>query len=240
VSQASQQLAISEKYLDDLSKRDIQVVTRFAEDYPPLLFELNDPPPLLYVRGQLPDQKRKIVTIAGSSSASEDGIRIAVELARRLTADDVQIVATLSAGGGASAHLGGQAGKGATFAVIDSGLDHIQPSENLPVAIDIAQTGGVFGEYPPDVEPADDNYEQANRILAAISQAVIVTEVYQNSKVTLDLLDCCSQIGKLTFLMVDPAPGALVDETSLDQANRCGAIPMIGFDKVAEIVRSLV
>jgi len=158
--------------------------------------------------------------VAGSSRATDNGIRLAVELARRLTEAGVQVVATLQSGTGASVHLGGKAGKGATFAVLDSGLDHIQPSENLPGAIDIAQEGGVFGEYPPDVEHAADNYIQTNRLLAAISQAVIITEVYQDSQVTLDLLNCCSQIGKLVFLMVDPGPGALVDETSLDQANR--------------------
>jgi DNA processing protein len=240
VSQAREHFEMAEEYLAGLTSRDIQVVSRFAPEYPQLLFELNDPPPLLYVRGRLPDQNHRIVTVAGSSQATEDGIRITVEVARKLAEADVQIVATLQSGAGASAHLGGRAGAGATFAVLDSGLDHIQPSENLPVAIDIAQEGGVFGEYPPDFEQTADHYIQTNRILAAVSQAVIITEVYQDSRVTLDLLDCCSQIGKLTFLMVDPEPGALVDEVSLDQTNRFGAIPMIGFDKIDEIVRSLV
>jgi len=125
VSQACLQLDEAEKYLDGLTKRDIQVVTRFAPQYPQLLFELNNPPTILYVRGQLPDQGLKTVTVAGAANATDEGIRISVELARRLTKADVQVVATLRSGVGASTHLGGKKGNAPTFAVIDSGIDHI-------------------------------------------------------------------------------------------------------------------
>ena len=98
----------------------------------------------------------------------------------------------------------------------------------------------MISEYPPDTIYTDNSYKSTNRLLAAISQAVIFTEFYEDSKRTLDLLTCCSQIGKMVFVMINPEYGALTDEKSLNRAISCGAIPMVGLDKVDDIVVSLV
>lgn len=237
---ATEQLDLAEDYCTRLKERDITITTRFDEIYPPLLFELNDPPPLLYVRGKLPALENKSVAIVGTSKAGNKGIELAARLARELVAKEVRLIASLHTGIAAAAHLASANAEVSSFAVLNGGLDNLDLAEEMPVAIDIAQRGGIVSEFPPEAETDPDNYQAANRLIAGMAQAVVVIEVYHDSEATLDLIKCCSEIGKLTFLMVDPKIGALADEESLKAAATHGAIPMVGWDKVEDIVNSLV
>lgn len=238
----------SHKHLDEagdyqaaLNRRDILVISQLDDSYPSLLMELNDPPPLLYVRGKLPGRDRKTVAVVGTSNATNAGIQLTVALGKAFAQAGVQVISSLRRGIAAAAHLGSRAGNGGgSFSVLGSGFDHIDPPEHAPVAIDIAQDGGVISEYPPEREPDADAYTASNRLVVGLAQAVVVTEVYSDSACTLDLLKFCSEIGKLLFLMVDPEPGALADEGSLDKAVRYGAIPIVGWERIDDIIRSLV
>ncbi len=240
IARASEKLHEADQYVNELKQRDISVHSRFAKDYPSLLFELNDPPPLVYVRGKLPDQQQKTVVVAGSHNAGEKGMEITARLTRQLVEAGVQVIAPLDTGIAAAVHLAARAAGGRSYAVISGGFDHIKESTEMPVAIDIVQSGGVISEYAPDTKSSDVAYKESNRLLAGLGQAVVITEVYKDSKRTMDLLDCCSQIGKLLFLLVDPGMGALADETSVNHAAHCGAIPMVGWEKVEDIINALV
>ncbi|MEA3296503.1 MAG: DNA-processing protein DprA [candidate division Zixibacteria bacterium] len=240
VSGASKFLSEAADYYSDLSNRDILVRTRFDTDYPQLFFELNDPPALLYVRGKMPDRTMKTLTVVGTTEATNEGIELTVKLADTCTRAGIQIVSSLNKGIDAAAHLGAKKTNGTSFAIFESGFDYIDPSEEIPLAIDIARTGGVLSEYPPDQAGNSDSRELTNRLLVGISQAVVVTEVYSNSTRTLDLLSFCNQIGKLSFVLIDPIYGVKADEDSLGKAISCGAIPMVGLDKIDDIIKSLV
>ncbi|MCK4371899.1 MAG: DNA-processing protein DprA [candidate division Zixibacteria bacterium] len=228
------------RYRADLKQRDIAIHTRLDDDFPPLLFELNDPPPLLYVRGRLPDRTRKSVAIVGAEEATNQGIELTVTMGRRSAEAGVEVVSSLRRGIDAAAHVGAKAGGGVSFAVVSGGFDHIDLTEQMPLAIDIARTGGVISEYSPDAEPDTDTYRACNRILVGLAQAVVITEVYKDSVTTLDLLSFCNETGKLTFILIDPRNGALADKDSLSEAARCGAIPMVGLDKINDILDALV
>ena len=240
IATATDKLDQAEEFYNQLIARDINVVSRFDDDYPQRLFELNDPPPLLYVRGLLPDNGTKAVTLAGGDNATNEGIELTVKLANKFAAEGILVVSSLNSGNDAAAHLGTKAERGRSFAVLESGFDHIHPTDNAPLAIDIAQTGGLVSEYAPDGEFAKNNFTESNRLMAGLAHAVVVTELYEDSARTLDLLDCCCQIGKLVFIMIDPKLGALSDQKSLDRAVANGAIPLIGLDKVDDIIKSLV
>lgn len=228
------------QYLSALADRDIRVVTRFDADYPQLLFELNDPPPLLYVRGKFPSSELRSVALVGSTRASERGLELTSELARRFAAANVQVVSTFSKGIDSAAHLACRTAEGASFSILDSGFDNLADSDLMPLAIDIVQSGGMASEYAPEEKMSGDNMVQANRLVVGLSQAVVVTEFYHDSHRTLDLLKFCSEIGKLLFLMVNPEWGALSDEQSLQQAAEWGAIPIEGYDHIDDIINSLV
>lgn len=240
VVKAAKSLPQAKAYIADLKERDIEVKSRFDADYPTLLFELNDPPPLLYVKGKLPDSRRKSVALIGTSAAGNEGIEMTTRLARTFAEKQVQVVSTFRGGVDMAAHLGCLAAKGATYAVLSSGSDALADQEATIVAIDIAQAGGVISEYEPDVATDDSHLMATNRLLVGLAQAVVVTEFYHDSPQTLDLLSFCQMIGKLTFVMVDPDQGALSDERALTKAAEYGVIPIEGYRKVDDIIRSLV
>ncbi len=240
IAGTSDHLERAGEFYAELKGRNIEVKSRLDNEFPRRLFELNDPPVLLYVRGRTPDNTRKTVAIAGAENATNEGIELTVKLARRFADSGVQIIASLRKGIDAAVHLGAKAAAGASFSILDAGFDHICPAEHVPLALDIAQAGGVISEYPPDQVCTDETFKRSNRILAALAQAVVTTELYQESRRTLDLLSCCNQIGKLTFLMIDPSHGALADEESLNVAAANGAIRMVGMDKVDAIIKALV
>ncbi|MBD3258603.1 hypothetical protein GF377_09245 [candidate division GN15 bacterium] len=237
---AEDRLDEADAYLSGMARRDIQVTSRLDCEYPQLLFELNDPPSLLYVRGSLPENAKKSVGLVGSRKATNAGMELTAEAAREFAQADVQVVSSMHGGIDAAAHLACRTAGGKSFAVLDAGFDELDGEAAMPMAIDIVQQGGVISEYAPDVKGVEEHRGEANRLVVGLSQAVVVTEVYAGSEGSLDLLQFCRDIGKLVFLMVDPTSGAHVDETSLRKALDAGAIPLEGLDKVQDIVRALV
>ncbi|MCK4857046.1 MAG: DNA-processing protein DprA [candidate division Zixibacteria bacterium] len=223
-----------------LSERDIGIVTRFDDNYCRLLFELNNPPSLLYCRGRIIANDQKSIAVVGSRTASSEGIELTSRLVKELVANKIQIVSSLIGGVDATAHLAAKSAGGKSFGVLNCGFDQIDRAESVPVAIDIAQSGGVISEYAPEIETDENSDRETNRIIVGMAQAVVVTEAYADSNRILDLLLACRDIGKITFFMVNPEHGALADETSLTQAVSCGAIPIEGFDHVGDIVKSLI
>jgi DNA processing protein len=240
VARAPERLEEAGRYVESLDQREISLVTRLDQNFPKLLRELNDPPSILYFRGCLPDPDKKTVTLSGALKASNRGIEMTSRLAREFAEAGVQVVSSLEGGIDAAAHLACAAAGGISFAIIDSGFDHLPQKEGVPVAIDVIESGGVISEYAPDTEADTTTMPQSNRLLAALTQAVVVTEVYEDSTRTLDLLKSCNEIGKLVFVMVDPQHGAFSDESALATAMNYGAIPIEGYDRVGDIVKSLV
>lgn len=240
IAHVHEHLKTAADYLEELDSRDIGAVGRFDPEYPAGLHDLNDPPSVLYWRGQLPTANNKIATVCGSAQSSNEGIELTTAIVKDLVKSNVQLVSTLRQGIDIAVHLGARAAEGMSFAVTEVGFDDRSLDENMPVAIDIVRGGGLVCEYAPDYDSSPEDYHAANRLVAAMGQAVIITEVYQGSTRTLDLIECCAEIGKLLFLMIDPEFGALADESSLQKALDCGAIPMTGRDKVTDIIHALV
>lgn len=240
IAAAAKRIGEAAEYVDGLNCRGIAVLTRLDDNYGHLLFELNDPPPLLYVRGTLPSAQEKSVTLVGSRNASADGIALTARLAQQFAQSNVQIISSLDGGNDAAAHLGAKRAGGRSFAVLETGLDDLDPQAQVPLAIDIAQTGGVISEFAPDSIRLPEAMEVSDRLLVGISQATVITELYQNSRREHDLLEFCNQIGKMAFVVVDESVGPLADKESLTHAAECGAIMLYGSQQVSDIARSLV
>lgn len=240
ISRSNEYMPAAEKYLQDLSDRGTSVITRFDKEYFDRLFELNNPPPMFYWRGQLSEPDKKIVAISGAEEATNKGIELTIKIIGKLIQNKVQLITSIRNGIDAAAHLGYTTNNGISYAVLDNGFDNIIPEDNIPLAIDIARKGCLLSEYPPEKKFLVKSYKQSNRFIAAIAQAVLITELYKNSEKALDLLKCCNEIGKLCFIIIDPDHGALADEESLKKAVTFGAIPMVGLEKVDDIIISLV
>ncbi len=240
IAAVDEKLEAAEKFYKELQARDIKVVSRLDKDYPERLFELNDPPALFYLRGSLPNNDQKTVAIVGAGQATAEGIALTSKLSAAFSKAGVQIVSSFGKGIDYAVHLGSKTAGGASFAVLDSGFDHIDTAADMPVAIDLVRSGGVLSEYAPDVKLGKTNYKESNRIIVGLSQAVVITEIYEDSRHAHDILKFCHQIGKLVFFSVETENGALSDEKSLAKIAEYGAIPMVGLSKVDDIIASLV
>lgn len=240
IAQAQDYLEISEKYYRQLNQTDIYVVSRFDPEYPQRLFELHDPPSLLFYRGKLPNEASKMAALIGTDNPTIEGIELTTTIAKQFAQNEVTLVSSIGNGIAAAGHLGIKSSNGRSYGILDSGLEQIYPEENRPLAIDIVNGGALLTEHPPDKIFEVKAYQTSNRIIAAMSQGVVLTEFYKDSAIVIDLLECCMQIGKLVFILIDPKFGALSDQEAINKAVQLGAIPMVGLEKIDDIIKALV
>ena len=147
-------------------------------DYPALLFAIDDPPPLLYYRGnlRLNDPNRLTVGIVGTRRPSTYGKRWTQRLSGRLTASGAMIISGLAAGIDAEAHTSCLKHDGETVAVVGTGVDVVYPKQNQGLYEQIVKDGLIVSEYPDGTGPDRGHFPQRNRIIAGLSRAILVTE----------------------------------------------------------------
>lgn len=166
--------------LDQINQKGYKVTTLTDPLYPPLLREIPDPPPYLYVCGKLDGSKRNIAVV-GSRNATAYGISTTQKLCADLTALGITIVSGMALGIDAAAHIGALAGKGNTIAVLGSGLNIIYPSENLNLFERISERGAVITEFALNTEPEAHNFPVRNRIISGMSLGTVVVEATKKS-----------------------------------------------------------
>ncbi|MGB5986007.1 MAG: DNA-processing protein DprA, partial [Desulfobacterales bacterium] len=149
-------------------------------DYPSLLREIPDPPPVLYVYGHLGSLTRPMAVV-GSRGASRYGLRIAAQLSAELVALGFSIVSGMARGIDTAAHKATLAAGGTTVAVLGSGLARIYPPENRDLFHQIAQQGAVVSEFALDTRPEPRNFPIRNRIISGMSLGTLVVEAAQRS-----------------------------------------------------------
>jgi len=156
-----------------------RLLSLWDEDYPPLLRQIPDAPPLLYLRGRLPDAP--LVAIVGSRDASREGLGLAFDIARKLAEAGVGTVSGLARGVDGAAHEGTLAGGGQTVAVLGCGPDRVYPPEHARLFRDILSKGAVLAEVPPGSEPLASNFPGRNRIISGLAGAVLIVEAKEGS-----------------------------------------------------------
>ncbi|MEI7452311.1 MAG: DNA-processing protein DprA [Candidatus Falkowbacteria bacterium] len=173
-----------EKYLGRLEKEDIKYVTILDEDYPPLLFEIYGPPPLLYYRGTLECKGYFPLAVIGARKYSPYGERVVNEIIPSLINNKFCIISGLARGIDSLVHRATLLAEGKTWAVLGSGLDwkSIYPPENITLAREIINSdGAVFSEFPLGTAPLPINFPLRNRIVAGMSKGTLVIEARQKS-----------------------------------------------------------
>jgi DNA processing protein len=143
-------------------------------DYPPLLAQLDAPPPLLAVRGDAALAHRRTIAIVGAREASGAGLVLAERIAADLGEAGFVIVSGLARGMDAAAHKG--ALNTGTIAVLAGGLDHPYPPQNLKLHQALCERGAVVSEAPLGASPRARDFPRRNSIISGMSRAVIVIE----------------------------------------------------------------
>jgi DNA processing protein len=147
---------------------------------PASLVAITDCPPALWYRGSLDALTAPAVAIVGSRAASPIALQTAARLASDLAARGIVVVSGLARGVDSSAHRGALK-TGRTIAVLGSGVDVIYPAEHTPLAAEISQGGLVVSEYPPGTRPLPFHFPMRNRLISALSRAVVVIEASDKS-----------------------------------------------------------
>jgi len=148
-------------------------------DYPPLLAELENAPPVLIVRGDVALATRLPVAIVGARNASAAACRFARGLAHDLADAGAAVVSGLARGIDTQAHVG--ALQGGTVAVIAGGIDVVFPPENAELQERIAHDGLLIAEQPPGTEPRARHFPYRNRIIAGLAIGTVVVEAAPKS-----------------------------------------------------------
>jgi DNA processing protein len=159
------------------------ILTLASDDYPPLLKQIPDPPPVLYVRGQVALLSDPQLAIVGSRNASKQGRLTAEDFAQYLAGVGLTITSGLASGIDKAAHEGAlkaetKAGgpQGTTVAVVATGLDRVYPAVNRELAHRIVDTGAMVSEYPLGTQPLAHFFPQRNRIISGLSLGTLVVE----------------------------------------------------------------
>ena len=149
--------------------------------YPPLLAEISDPPPRLWVRGDRKCFAPVGVAVIGARAASPEGLTAAYEIAFDLARAGIVVISGLARGVDSCAHRGALDGGGHTIAVLGTGIDKVYPAENEELSERIAAGGLLVTEFPPGASPEDWHFPRRNRIISGLSRAVVVVEAKEKS-----------------------------------------------------------
>jgi DNA processing protein len=170
-----------ERELSVMENAGARLVTIKDDKYPANLRKIEDPPPFLYVKGELQRSDDLAVAIVGSRNASAYGLSACQNLGSDLSRRGLVIISGLARGIDSAAHWGAIQAGGRTIAVLGCGIDVIYPRENRDLLTKIEANGAVITELPPGVPPEPINFPRRNRIISGMSLGVIVVEASARS-----------------------------------------------------------
>ncbi|KEQ16610.1 DNA-binding protein [Endozoicomonas numazuensis] len=163
------------------SSKAHHIITLQSSQYPVALKELSDPPPLLYVVGNIDLLNEPQLAVVGSRRPTPQARRLAQELARDLSRKGLIITSGMALGIDAAAHQGVLGSYGSTIAVLGTGVDVIYPRSHGDLYQAIAMQGAVVSEFPLGTTPNPGNFPRRNRIISGLSSGVLVVEAALNS-----------------------------------------------------------
>ena len=151
--------------------------------YPTLLREIDDPPPILYVKGDWQACfEQPGVGVIGSRQCSTYGENASEMLSRDLASRGITVVSGLARGIDSAAHRGAIRGQGRTVAVMGTGIDTVYPRENNGLVREILDSGGcLVTQFPLGTPPLKDNFPYRNRIISGLSLGVLIIEANERS-----------------------------------------------------------
>lgn len=186
------------------------VVTFGDEVYPESLRKINNPPAVLFYKGDFSLAASRGVAIVGTREASEVGKKSAYRFGYELAGEGLTIVSGGALGIDTQAHKGALSAGGNTIGVLGGGLNHKYLHQNAALRKEISENGLLLSEYPPDMEPNEFSFPLRNRIIAALGVCTLVVEAGMGSGSLITASRCVEQ-GKTVFAM----PGSVDNPVAL-------------------------
>jgi DNA processing protein len=169
-------IPVAEQELARLQAASYHLLCFEDQHYPTQLFDIYDPPPVLFVNGAIPLHRALTVAIVGTRQPTRYGLDVAQRLAGQLSEVGTTIVSGFALGIDAAAHRGAITGKGGTVAVLGCGLNVVYPRQNQSLIEPITETGAIISEFSLDSEPLPFHFPLRNRIISGLSRGIVVIE----------------------------------------------------------------
>jgi DNA processing protein len=220
-----------EKVWDRIQKQGIQILTWQDESYPQRLKEIDQPPPVLYIRGEYLPDDLFAVGIVGTRRVTAYGRQITEELASFLAANGMTVISGLARGVDAIAHQTALKAGGRTIAVLGSGVDRIYPPEHRGLAERMMERGAIISDYAPGTPPEASNFPPRNRIISGLSLAVVVVEAGETSG-ALITAEFAAEQGREVFAV----PGSILAPQSkgTNKLIQNGALPLLSVNDLMQ------
>jgi DNA processing protein len=220
------------KELLEVTQRGLSLITPDDPAFPPALRQAYDAPLFLYVWGKLEERDRHAIGVVGTRRITHYGREATKKLSYQLAHAGFTIISGLARGVDTVAHEAALAAGGRTVAVLGSGLAKLFPAENLALAEKIASGhGAVVSEFPLHTAPDKQTFPQRNRIVAAWSEALLVTEcpAWSGSLITANM---ASDYGRPVYAV--PGPINAPTSTGCNKLIRDGATLVMDASDIAD------
>ena len=178
---AAQSRISPDSEMERLLRTGVEALSWHHPDYPPLLKEIYDPPPVLYCRGSILPSDERAVAVVGTRNPTSYGREAAAALSADLARNGITIVSGLARGIDAIAHRATLENGGRTIAVLANGLDIVYPKEHAQLAQQAQEGGAVVSEYSLGVRPDSRSFPRCNRLISGMSLGTLVIEAPDNS-----------------------------------------------------------
>lgn len=208
---------------------NIQVVTLEEEGYPIRLKSIEQPPPVLYIRGSLEEGDEFAVAIVGTRQNTSYGRQVAFDLASYLVRNGITVISGLARGIDSIAHNAALNAGGRTIAVLGCGVDVVYPPEHRKLYKSIQESGALISDYYPGTKPEGINFPPRNRIISGLSLAVVVIEAGEKSGALITGEFAASQ-GREVFAV--PGPIYAPKSKGANRLIRDGALPLNDFEEI--------
>ncbi|MEY4311908.1 MAG: DNA-protecting protein DprA [Actinomycetota bacterium] len=211
-----------ESVIRKTKRAQAQIIFPGSQFWPKKLNELDFQTPLcLWVRGDLEVliNSNKQIAVVGARAASQYGEQVAGEIGSTLARSDAVTISGAAFGIDAAAHRGAIAGGGKTIAVLGCGIDVAYPAAHAGLISRIVETGAVVSEIPPTGRPLKQNFLTRNRIIAALSDEVVVVEAAQRSG-SLSTANWANALGRKVWGVPGPINSATSRGTNQGIANQ--------------------
>jgi DNA processing protein len=219
--------------IEDLLAAGIQILTWDDPAYPDRLRQINQSPFVLYLKGTLIEEDSWGVAVVGTRRFSAYGHQVTECITQALAEHGITIISGLARGIDGIAHKQALAAGGRTLAVLGSGLDKIYPPEHRKLADKISQQGALISDYPPGTPPDGSNFPPRNRIISALSKAVVIIEAGEKSG-ALITANYAAEQGKEVFAV----PGKITSPLSrgTNKLIKLGAHPLLEVQDVLDFL----
>ncbi len=223
-----------ERVWDHLLRKNIQVLTWQNSEYPRRLREVDQCPPVIYLRGSLGLEDEAAIAVVGTRRASVYGKQIAQDLGDFLARNGITVVSGLARGVDGFAHEAVLNAGGRTIAVLGNGVDLVYPPEHRALGQRIIENGCLLSDYPPGTQPDSKNFPPRNRIISGLAAGVVVIEAGETSGALITASFAAEQ-GREVFAV----PGNILTPTSKG-TNRLieqGARPLLNFNDLLDCLQ---